>query len=130
MWLFPVGFLALGILLTILIQNLRGDTDHAKRIKAEADIYELEVALDHFHDDRHAYPTTVQGLSELVSAPEMGQVPSNYRHGDYLQSVPKDPWGNRYFYRSDGKSYRLKSLGADGAEGGTGKNADVDASGR
>ena len=33
-----------------------------------------------------------------------------------------------YFYQSDGNSYVLKSFGADGVEGGTGKNADIDGS--
>ena len=31
-------------------------------------------------------------------------------------------------YQSDGDNYVLKSYGADGVEGGTGKNADIDGS--
>ena len=39
----------------------------------------------------------------------------------------KDIWGVDYLYTADktGKTYLLKSLGADGAEGGEGENQDI-----
>jgi general secretion pathway protein G len=42
--------------------------------------------------------------------------------------VPLDPWGTQYFYQSDGNAYILKSLGADGKPGGSGKDEDIDGS--
>ena len=42
--------------------------------------------------------------------------------------MPKDPWGNPYYYVSptqDGKDFEIVSYGADGELGGTGKNADI-----
>jgi general secretion pathway protein G len=114
----------LGLLAVIVVQNLRGATDRAKRTKAMADIAELKTALDRYYIDNGSYPTTDQGLQALVSPPaQNGADPEGY-----VRHIPTDPWNNPYVYQSDGNSYTLKSYGADGVEGGTGKNADIDAS--
>ena len=125
-----VVILILGLLATIVVQSLRGATDKAKRVKAQADISEIKTGLDRYYLDVGSYPTTEQGLGALVSAPQVASNggPNNYEAGGYLQSIPKDPWGNNYAYQSDGNSYILKSYGADGVEGGEGKNADIDGS--
>jgi general secretion pathway protein G len=123
-----VVILILGLLATIVVQSLRGATDKAKRTKATADIAELKTALDRFYIDNGYYPTSDQGLTALVSRPSSGRIPANYEESGYIQRVPPDPWGNPYFYQSDGNNYVLKSFGADGQEGGEGKNADIDAS--
>jgi general secretion pathway protein G len=123
-----VVILIIGLLATIVVQNLRGATDKAKRIKAEADISAFKTALDRYYLDNGSYPTSDQGLTALVSAPSTGKVPVDYPDGGYIEKIPADPWGNPYVYQSDGDSYVLKSYGADGAEGGTGKNADIDGS--
>jgi general secretion pathway protein G len=123
-----VVILILGLLATIVVQSLRGATDKAKRTKAEADISELKTALDRYYLDNGYYPTTDQSLQALVSQPTSGRVPANYEEGGYIERVPLDPWGNPYFYQSDGNSYVLKSFGADGKPGGTGKDADIDGS--
>jgi general secretion pathway protein G len=126
-----VVILIIGLLATIVVQSLRGATDKAKRVKAEADISEIKTALDRYYLDVGSYPNTEQGLQALVSAPNTGNVSQrggeDYQ-GPYLEKLPPDPWGNLYVYQSDGNSYVLKSYGADGVEGGTGKNADIDGS--
>jgi general secretion pathway protein G len=118
----------IGLLATLVVQSLRGATDKAKRTKAMADIAELKTALDRYYIDNGSYPTSDQGLNALVNPPSSGNIPANYEEGGYIRRIPADPWGNQYAYQSDGSNYSLKSLGADGAEGGTGKNADIDAS--
>jgi len=123
-----VVILILGLLATIVVQSLRGATDKAKQTKAQADIAEIKTGLDRYYLDNGSYPTTDQGLQALVAAPTGGKIPANYETGGYLQGIPKDPWGNQYFYQSDGNGYVLKSFGADGVEGGDGKNADIDGS--
>jgi general secretion pathway protein G len=123
-----VVILILGLLATLVVQNLKGATDKAKHVKAQADIQAIKTGLDRYYLDNGSYPTTDQGLQALISPPSNGRVPANYESGGYLQSIPKDPWGTAYFYQSDGNSYVLKSFGADGAEGGEGKNADIDGS--
>ncbi|MGH8011657.1 MAG: type II secretion system major pseudopilin GspG [Candidatus Binataceae bacterium] len=123
-----VVILIIGLLATIVVENLRGATDKAKRIKAEADISQLKTALDRYYLDNGRYPSTEQGLQALVSQPTGDPAPVDYPDGGYIEKVPSDPWRNPYFYQSNGDSYVLKSFGADGAEGGTGKNADIDGS--
>jgi general secretion pathway protein G len=50
-------------------------------------------------------------------------------NGPYLRgsTVPNDPWGTPYIYRSPGERgpYDLISLGSDRQEGGTGSAADI-----
>ena len=121
-----VVILILGLLATLVVQSLRGATDKAKRTKAMADIAELKTGLDRYYIDNGSYPTTEQGLQALVSPPAQGG--QGDPEGGYIRRVPNDPWNNPYVYQSDGNTYTLKSYGADGAEGGTGKNADIDAS--
>jgi general secretion pathway protein G len=123
-----VVILIIGLLATIVVQNLKGATDKAKRIKAQADISALKTALDRYYLDNGSYPTSDQGITALVSAPANGKVPADYPPGGYIEKIPNDPWGNPYVYQSDGDNYVLKSYGADGVEGGSGKNADIDGS--
>jgi len=123
-----VVILIIGLLATIVVQNLKGATDKAKRIKAQADISAFKTALDRYYLDNGSYPSSDQGLPALVSAPTNGKVPADYPPGGYIEKIPNDPWGNAYVHQSDGDNYVLKSYGADGVEGGTGKNADIDGS--
>jgi general secretion pathway protein G len=71
-----------------VVQNLRGATDKAKRIKAEADISAFKTALDRYYLDNGSYPTTDQGLLALVSAPSTGKVPVDYPDGGYIEKIP------------------------------------------
>ncbi|HKV56615.1 MAG TPA: type II secretion system major pseudopilin GspG [Candidatus Binataceae bacterium] len=122
-----VVILIIGLLATIVVQNLRSATDKAKRVKAQADIAQIKSALDRYYLDAGSYPSTDQGLAALIAAPTSGDIPKDWG-GPYIEKIPPDPWGSSYFYQSDGNSYVLKSFGADGAEGGEGKNADIDGS--
>jgi len=122
-----VVILIIGLLATIVVQNLRSATDRAKRVKAQADIAQIKSGLDRYYLDAGTYPTTDQGLPALTAAPTGGNIPHDWQ-GPYLEKIPPDPWGNAYFYQSDGSTYVLKSFGADGVEGGEGKNADIDGS--
>jgi len=111
-----VVILILGLLATIVVQSLRSAANKAKRTKAQADLAEIKTALDRYYLDNGYYPTTDQGLGALVAPPTTGIIPLVYYSGGYIERLPKDPWGNPYFYRSDGNSYVLKSLGPDGVE--------------
>lgn len=99
------------------ISNCRGH----RPTKAQADVAVIMDAVERFrldHDGR--VPTTDQGLQVLVAAKDV-----QTRTG-YLDRAPIDPWGREYIYSSDGQSYSVMSLGADGVRGGEAENADVD----
>ncbi len=123
-----VVILILGLLALLIVPNVTGVSDRARATKAQADVSALKQALSAYYIDNGGYPTTDQGLRALIASPQSGRMPANYPRGGYLQNIPPDPWGNEYAYQSDGNAFVLKSYGADGAEGGEGKNADIDGS--
>jgi general secretion pathway protein G len=92
---------------------------------ARAQIDAFSKALDTYRLDVGHYPTTEQGLQALVEKPASEAKWS----GPYLQkSVPPDPWGLPYHYKSPGdnkRDYDIVSLGKDGQRGGEGDAADV-----
>ena len=119
-----------GILATLLIPKIMERPEEARRIKAKTDIRTLEGALKLYKLDTTTYPTTEQGLQALLTRPETAPIPKKWREGGYLEGkdLPKDPWGNPFYYASpgpDGRDYVITSYGSDGEVGGTGKNADI-----
>ncbi|MBU2644192.1 type II secretion system major pseudopilin GspG [bacterium] len=129
------GFSFIEIMIVIVIMAgmiaivgpmLFGKLDEAKVDQARIQMKSLVGALDLYHLDNSAYPSTEQGLEALLEQPVVGTIPKNWR-GPYLRSakIPKDPWKNDYVYQSDGKAIGMKSYGADGEEGGEGINADI-----
>jgi general secretion pathway protein G len=126
-----VVIVILGILAGLVLPRFMGRTEEAKRTKAKLQIENLEAALKLYKLDNGVYPTTEQGLEALVSKPTTGAIPKNWREGGYLEKgqVPLDPWGRPYVYLCPGiknKDFDLKSLGADGEEGGEGENQDIE----
>ena len=114
-----------GILGAIIVPNLLGRPDQARVTAAESDIRSLANALDIYRLDNFVYPSTEQGLDALVRKPSGFPEPKNYSPDGYIKQLPTDPWGSPYVYEREGDSFRLFSLGADGAEGGEGLNADI-----
>jgi general secretion pathway protein G len=120
----------LGILASLVAVKLMDRPGEARALKAQMDIQSLETALKLYRLDNAFYPTTEQGLMALVERPTTGRIPANWREGGYLEKaiLPKDPWGNDYFYLSPGvynRDFDLWSYGADGEEGGEGEDADI-----
>lgn len=94
----------------------------AKSKTAGVQIADLEKSLDLFKLDVGRYPTTEEGLDALVTKPAS----VSGWNGPYLKGgVPTDPWGKPYKYAVAGGAVEILSLGADGATGGEGENADV-----
>ncbi len=114
----------LGILAALVVPRVMSRPDEARVMRARHDLRAIGSALGLYRLDHFAYPTTEQGLQALVDPPanEAGQ-----RRSAYLDRLPEDPWGNPYQYLSPGEhgDYDLYSLGADGAPGGEGVNADI-----
>ncbi len=119
----------LSILAAIVAPRLMGRTDDARIAEAKVQIKNLETALKLFKLDNGFYPDTQQGMDALVEKPSQGRTPAHYREGGYLEQkrIPADPWGVAYVYISPGLNgdFDLMSYGADGNEGGQGKDADI-----
>ena len=118
----------LGILASIIVPKIMKRPEEARRTKAKMDIKAIETALNLYRLDNGVYPSTEQGLDALVTKPTTGIIPKNWKEEGYLDKDPKDPWGNPFVYLSPGlhKEFDLESYGADGVDGGEGKDADVE----
>lgn len=116
----------LALIAGIVGTQLLGEAEEAKVDSTKIQIKSLGTALDLYRLHNSGYPTTEQGLGALLRKPEVGAIPENWR-GPYLNSgaLPTDGWKRPFVYLSDGGKYDIKSLGADGAEGGSGLNADI-----
>jgi general secretion pathway protein G len=119
----------LSILAALVAPKIIGRTDDARIAEAKLQIKNFETALKLFKLDNGFYPSTEQGLEALIEKPTIGRIPQNYREGGYLEQkkIPLDPWGNPYIYLCPGThgEYDIISYGADGKEGGEGKDADI-----
>ena len=122
-----VVIVILGILAALIVPKVMGRPDEARVIAAKQDIASLLQALKLYRLDNINYPTTDQGLQALVTKPTSGPIPPNWKPGGYIDRLPKDPWKNDYQYLNPGVhgEIDLFSLGADGAPGGEGNNADI-----
>lgn len=117
----------IGLLATVVVQNLAGEVDKARVTKAQADVRALESALNMYKLDNFHFPSTEQGLRALTERPSTPPEARNWRAGGYVTALPQDPWGNPYQYLSPGQhgSFDVFSLGADGKAGGDGDAADI-----
>jgi general secretion pathway protein G len=117
----------IGILATLIVPNIMGRPDEARATAAKHDVGTINQALKLYRLDIGRYPTTEQGIKALVERPTSEPIPQNWKTGGYLSSVPKDPWGNAYYYSNPGTRGEIDviSYGADGKPGGTGTDADI-----
>ena len=115
----------IGLLIVLVGPRFIRGQEKAELRAAAAQVANFGTALDTFRLDVGRYPTTQEGLAALMQRPSSG----DRWDGPYLKTtIPPDPWGRPYFYRSPGEGgrpYDLYSLGADGAPGGDGPNRDV-----
>ena len=105
-----IGILSLltAIVSTAVIPQL----DDAKVKRCRIDIGNLVTALNTYYAKQGSYPDTVVGLEALVDT-------------RILDKMPMDPWNKEYLYLFENGQPVVYSYGADGVEGGDGKNADV-----
>ena len=118
----------LGLLATVLVQNFMGSTDRARRITTKANLKILHTAVMQFKMDTAQFPTEEEGLLALIEPPT--EVEDLVEPGGYLETteVPKDGWGNDYYYElypESGRPFVIISWGADGEEGGEGYDTDL-----
>lgn len=114
--------LIIGVIAAMVVPNLAGKGDQARKSVARADIdTNLDSGLGMYELDNGRFPTTEQGLVALLQKPNAEPVPANW-NGPYLKkrTVPKDPWGREYVYRNPGMhntdGFDLSSNGPDGVE--------------
>lgn len=93
----------------VLYRGLAEAVERYPQRRAREIVVATARAIERHRAARRSMPDSLQAL-----------VPS------WLDAVPSDPWGRALVYeRASASSYRLTSLGADGARGGDGDDADI-----
>jgi general secretion pathway protein G len=102
--------------------------DGLYQTKAAAQVEALAMAVDVYTLDCGRIPTREQGLAALWRKPVEEPVPAGWK-GPYADAKSLvDPWGRPFEYLVPGRGgfpFGIRSLGADGREGGSGKNRDI-----
>ena len=121
----------LAILAALVIPNVIGQSDDAKRKAAAVEIGTLKRSLQMYYLDNGRYPSTEQGLQALVTKPTVAPIPNNWKAGGYLEKLNPDPWKNAYQYVNPGLGgtpFEVFSYGRDGKAGGEGPDEDITSS--
>lgn len=128
-----IELLVVMMILVILASSVTlyvvNKTDQAKVAAAKSDISAFETALDQYRVTVGEYPTSEQGLQALYAPPDGVDEEVWKQGGPYIKKPNfNDPWQNEYVYVSPGsndRDYEILCYGADGKEGGEGKDADI-----
>ena len=120
-----VVLVIIGVLAALIVPNVLDRADDARVAAARADVNNLMQALKLYKLDNQHYPSAEQGLQALVTKPSVGVIPPRWK--SYVDKLPNDPWGHPYQYANPGLKGEIDvySLGADGAIGGEGKDAEI-----
>jgi general secretion pathway protein G len=106
-----VVMVIIGMLAALVGPKLFKHVDSARRKDASAQIAMFEEAIDLYRLEKHAYPASLEDLKEFMK-----------------KEIPQDPWDKPYIYNrpgDNGRDYDIISYGADGAQGGEGKDGDI-----
>ncbi len=103
----------LGMMMTIITVAYVRYLDQSKVDGTKIQMANVVQALDAYKIQFGNYPTTEQGLQELVAK-------------GVMKSLPTDKWeGELEYIRNSSTSYSIKSYGADAAAGGEGFDEDI-----
>lgn len=123
-----VVLVLIGLIASLVGPRLFSRVDSSKVQVAETQVRLLRGAIETFRLEVGRVPSNDEGLGVLYNPPTDERVRARWR-GPYLdEAVPADPWGNPYRYSvpgRDGMPFAIYSLGADGAPGGEGNDADI-----
>ena len=117
-----VVVIIIAVLAALIGPRFFGEVGKAKSAVAQQKLKVIEQAVEKFYYEHNRFPSS---LNELVVKP------SDVADAEWNPMLkPKDltdPWGRPFGYQFPGShdKFDLYSLGADGADGGTGEDADV-----
>ena len=114
----------IGAISALLLPRLGGAQDKAKVREAKIQMGQIINALSMYYTDCGRYPQSLQGLTQ-ADAGCSNWGPEPYYRSRTQGGEVTDPWGNPFVYEISGGQFVLKSLGKDGADGGSGYAADI-----
>src|SRR5262249_24361502 len=115
----------IGLIAALVLPNLARGFGKGQVSTTKAQIGLLAGSVREVRLDVGRYPTEAEGLQALLTKP----TDAEGWEGPYLEKdvVPKDGWSRPFVYK-EGENGRfiIRSLGADGHDGGDGENKDID----
>ena len=106
----------MGTLMAYLVRNLMGTAENAKIEQTKLAFGVVQQGLQMYRVHNNKYPTTDQGLDAMLTQPG----DSKTWRGPYTEvNKISDPWGTKFNYESDGRTFKLISAGGDEAFGTT-----------
>jgi general secretion pathway protein G len=113
------------LIAAVLTPSVMGQLGRARARAAKLQLDTVATAVEQFRSDVGRYPTQQEGLTALVKEPDG----ADGWTGPYLKDAKalNDPWGRPIAYSADseGQTFYVQSLGADGKPGGSGQNRDL-----
>ena len=111
----------IGLLATVAVKKVADQIDRARVTTTKASLKILHDAVNEFHMVTGQYPSEDLGLLDLIEQP-MDLPDGTWPMGGFLETteVPKDAWGNDFYYQlypESGKNFVIISFGPDGEEG-------------
>lgn len=110
-----------SLILCVALGGCKGETDRQRVTRINLKL--LHDAVNQFRMDFGRYPSEEEGLLALVEPAALP--PASYLE---ISEIPLDGWGRAFIYvcpAKDGRPFCIRSLGADGEEGGVGSDADL-----
>ena len=111
----------LALIAGLVLPSIIGQAEGAKVKSASSQISRLSMGVESYYLDTGSTP---RRLTDLVEDPN----DTGGWNGPYVKrQLLKDPWGNEFQFDSPGQhgDFDIYSYGADGQQGGDGKNADI-----
>lgn len=117
----------LGMLATVAIVALSGTREGARIDVANRQVEQISNALDTYNLHIGHYPSEEEGgVNALLTKPTFDdeKIAEKWR-GPYIKEEPRDPWNHPFKYErkdssdssSNGKPFRVWSMGPDGQDG-------------
>jgi general secretion pathway protein G len=118
----------IGLLAAVVATNVIGKIEKARVTATKTSLRNLHAAVTQYKLDTGEFPTEEEGLMALIEP--SSEVVDLVDPSGYLETteVPKDGWGNEFYYQlypESGKPFVIISWGKDGEEEGEGYDADL-----
>lgn len=114
-----VVLIILAVIMSIVAGKIFSSAEQARQLATNVKIQELKNSINVYNLRYNSMPPTLDAL--VKGTPETGAGFIALTNDDGI----RDAWGTPFIYQSDGKSYTIRSLGADRTDGGTGADADM-----
>ncbi len=109
----------LGVVMATVGSKIFGAGDKAKRNLTELKLQQLKSDIEQYQLRYNSLPGSLTDLSQCTENTGQGCLPIS--NADSIV----DAWAQPFVYSLNGRAYEIRSLGADGRDGGEGVNWDV-----